>query len=218
MPHNDLTQRLAIEQAADALRAGATSSYELTACSSGPTALTALSVVPPVDAPPPIPGRFGDLQVPQHLRQILALVQQPFALTQLPDCLLRGVSMSLHRGHPPILRVGLPQKVDHYPGLTSPPVAPQNRQGHRNRGHPPCGLSSWRAASTCSKMRPLSLPLRPFRAAWPRRASRLGISAGVSSTRWSAITPRAILSSLGTDEAQDAVDKAITRCRKELLD
>ena len=139
MPHNDLTQRLAIEQAADALRAGATSSYELTACSSGPTALTALSVVPPVDAPPPIPGRFGDLQVPQHLRQILALVQQPFALTQLPDCLLRGVSMSLHRGHPPILRVGLPQKVDHYPGLTSPPVA---RASDR---------SSWLASSwSCS--------------------------------------------------------------------
>jgi hypothetical protein len=27
--------------------------------------------------------------------------------------------MPLHCVHPPILRVGLPQQVDHYPGLTS---------------------------------------------------------------------------------------------------
>jgi hypothetical protein len=69
-------------------------------------------------------GQVPDLEMPQHLDQVPALVQHPLALTELPHRLLRSVSMSLHSGHPPILRVGRPQQVDHYPGLTSPAQPP----------------------------------------------------------------------------------------------
>ena len=55
-------------------------------------------------------GRAADACAPTSM---------PLTLTELAHRLLRGISMSLHRGHPPIQRVGLPQQTDHYPGLTS---------------------------------------------------------------------------------------------------
>jgi len=65
--------------------------------------LRLIGLHPAVLRPPPAERRFGDLQVPQHLSELLPLVQQPFALTDLPDCLLRRVPMPLHdRVHPPI--------------------------------------------------------------------------------------------------------------------
>jgi hypothetical protein len=57
--------------------------------------------------------------MPQHLGEVLALVEQTIALTKLADDLLGRVTVTLHRGPvllPSMLDVGLPQQVDHYPG------------------------------------------------------------------------------------------------------
>ena len=60
--------------------------------------------------------------MPQHLGQVVALVQQPVSLTQVADNLLGGMAMLLHRGDvllPSMLGDGLPHTVDHYPGTRS---------------------------------------------------------------------------------------------------
>ena len=46
--------------------------------------LRLISLHPTVLRPPPVERRLRDLQVPQHLSEIPALVQQPFPLTDLP--------------------------------------------------------------------------------------------------------------------------------------
>src|SRR5215218_10717178 len=61
---------------------------------------------PAVLAPPAVPGRLGDLQHPQDLGQVLAVVEQPLALADLTDSLLRGMPMSLHRDRPPAHSLG----------------------------------------------------------------------------------------------------------------
>src|SRR5215203_370311 len=76
---------------------------------------------PAVPAAPAVPGRLGDLQGPQDLGEILAVVEEPLALADLADRLLRGVPVSLHRDRPPAhsLGSGLSQQVDQLQGLTS---------------------------------------------------------------------------------------------------
>src|SRR5215218_7663565 len=69
-----------------------------------PLGLTRLH--PAVLAPPAVPGRLGDLQRPQDLGQVLAVVEEPLALADLTDSLLRGVPMSLHRDRPPAHSLG----------------------------------------------------------------------------------------------------------------
>ena len=74
-----------------------------------------------------------DLRVREHLGDVLALVQQPIALTELADDLLGRMPVSLHRGVllPSMLGDGLPHQVDHYPGprsgLLAQPVRYQGR-------------------------------------------------------------------------------------------
>jgi hypothetical protein len=55
------------------------------------------------------------------MRQIGAVVQQAFALPDFPDCLLRGVPVSLHVIVllPTVWAIGLSQQVDQLQGLTS---------------------------------------------------------------------------------------------------
>jgi hypothetical protein len=56
--------------------------------------------------------------MPQHLGEVLGLVEQTIALTELADDLLGRMTVTLHRGPvlvPSMLDVGLPQQVDHYP-------------------------------------------------------------------------------------------------------
>ena len=65
---------------------------------------------------PTVPARLGDLEMPQHLGQVLALIEQSVALAQLAHDLLGCVTVSLHRADvilPSMLGVGLPQQVDH---------------------------------------------------------------------------------------------------------
>ena len=70
--------------------------------------------------------------MPQHLGEVLALVQQAIALAQLSDDLLRRVSVSLHRDvlHPSMLGVGLSRKVDHYPGSRQTCQRGEGRDDH----------------------------------------------------------------------------------------
>src|SRR5207253_9310736 len=81
--------------------------------------------------------------MPQHLGQLLALVEQPIALAQLPHDLLRRVSLPLHRDvlHPSMLGVGLSRKVDHYPGV--PPAIHQPTRDYVPR-HTAEGLAKTR--------------------------------------------------------------------------
>src|SRR5438094_169417 len=55
------------------------------------------------------------------MRQIGAVVQEAFALPDLPDCLLRGMPVSLHVIVllPTVWAIGLSQRVDQLQGLTS---------------------------------------------------------------------------------------------------
>jgi hypothetical protein len=57
------------------------------------------------------------------MRQIGAVVQEAFALPDLPDCLLRGVPVSLRVIVllPTVWAIGLSQWVDQLQGLTSSP-------------------------------------------------------------------------------------------------
>jgi hypothetical protein len=72
---------------------------------------------------PPIERRLGDLQVPQHLGEILPLVQRPFTPTDLSDGLLQRVPTSLHdRIHPLIPSAGHDEharSLDHFTGTPS---------------------------------------------------------------------------------------------------
>src|SRR5215211_6006811 len=81
---------------------------------------------PAVLGPPAVPGRLADLQRPQDLGQVLAVVEQPLALADLPDCLLRGVPVSLHVIVllPTVWAIGLSQRLDQLQGLTSARSAP----------------------------------------------------------------------------------------------
>src|SRR5207244_5534311 len=67
---------------------------------------------------PPRPARLRDLEMPQHLGQLGALIEHPIALAQLPDDLLGCVPLAFHRDVllPTMLGVGLSRHVDHYPG------------------------------------------------------------------------------------------------------
>ncbi len=50
-----------------------------------------------------------------------AFAEHALALSELPNRLLRGVSMSLHVVILPFQGYGLPQQTDHYSGLRSGP-------------------------------------------------------------------------------------------------
>jgi hypothetical protein len=66
-------------------------------------------------------GRDRDLEVAQHLGEVLALVEQPVAFSELAHDLLGGVSVSLYRDVllPRMLGFRLPQELDHHPGPRS---------------------------------------------------------------------------------------------------
>src|SRR5512133_3760838 len=91
-----------------------------------PLGLTRLH--PAVLGPPAVPGRLADLQRPQDLGQVLAIVQQPLALADLPHRLLRGVPVSLHVIVllPTVWAIGLSQRVDQLQGLPSPLLLPSS--------------------------------------------------------------------------------------------
>src|SRR5829696_3395368 len=76
---------------------------------------------PAILGPPAVPGRLADLQHPQHFSEVLAVVQQTLALADFPDCLLRGVPVSLHVIVllPTVWAIGLSQRLDQLQGLTS---------------------------------------------------------------------------------------------------
>jgi hypothetical protein len=96
-------------------------------------ALGAVGLHAAVLAPPAGPGRLGDLEGAQDLGQVLALVQHPLTFAELADDLLGGVAVALHRGESsfrPILGLGLPQQLDHYPG---PPSRAQASVGGESR-------------------------------------------------------------------------------------
>ena len=72
-----------------------------------------------IGPPPPVPGRLGDLQMPEHLGQVAARSEHPLALADLANRLLRTMASPLHRGHPPILGESDPQHADSNQGPTS---------------------------------------------------------------------------------------------------
>jgi hypothetical protein len=62
-------------------------------------------------------------EVPQHLSEILALVQQAFTPRSACDDLLGRLTVTLHRGPvllPSMLDLGLPQHVNHGPASPRP--------------------------------------------------------------------------------------------------
>src|SRR5579862_5741240 len=111
---------------------------------------------PAVLRTPTIPAALGDLELPQHVGEFLALVQQPVALAQLAHDLLRRVPLPLHRDalHPSMLGVGLSRKVDHYPG--GPPILRpiRRKSGTRSR----CRRSSFNSAELSDRR---AAPLQP---------------------------------------------------------
>jgi hypothetical protein len=114
-----------------------------------PQALGLGRLHPPVLVPPPVPGGLGDLEVADHLGQILALVEQPLALTELADDRLGsvdGVASSWSVLLPIMLGVGLPQLVDRYPGAPSPAIV-LRRLNEPNQGTCPAAHLQPRASS-----------------------------------------------------------------------
>jgi len=87
-----------------------------------------------------IERRLRDLQLPQHLREVVSFVEQPFALTDLPDSLLWRVPTSLHdRVHPLIPPTGHDEHAQPPDHITGAPSRARN-SGHQcqithNRAH-----------------------------------------------------------------------------------
>ena len=116
--------------------------------------LASLALIPALGAPPAMPGRLGDLQVPQHLGEICACAQHPLALTDLANRLLRSVTSPLHCGHPPILGNSDPQHADSNQGPTSG-LRIEDRRGNTRRGTPKTNESSQPTLASKPRREPL---------------------------------------------------------------
>ena len=99
--------------------------------------LRLIGLHPAVLRPPAIRGDLGDLEVPHHLGDVLPLVEQSLAPTELADNLLGRMPVSLHRGLsscPACWADGLPQQVDHSPEpRSSPPLAASRSKRRASR-------------------------------------------------------------------------------------
>ena len=90
-------------------------------CSSSFSSLGVVGLHAAVLVAPAVPGRLGDLEVPGHLLDGLALAEELLALGQLADDLLGRVSRLFMLCCPPspILGIGLAQRVDQFTGTRS---------------------------------------------------------------------------------------------------